>query len=128
MAILSLKIVDQRFLQLIRKALNAGYLLDNKQVYDIVGTPQGSIISPILANVYLHQLDVFMDNLKLKFDTKGNRKRHPIVRQLQWKITLAKRAGDSKAVRKLAVEMRNSPNKLVNSDIKKLMYVRYADD
>ena len=128
MAILSTKIKDQRFLQLIRKALNAGYLFENRTIYDIVGTPQGSIISPILANIYLHQLDTFVEDLKLKFDISGNRTRHPIVRKLQWQITKAKRLGDTQMVRKLAVEMRNNPNKLINSNNRKLMYVRYADD
>ena len=125
---LSKKINDKRFLQLIRKALNAGYLQDKRHIYDIVGTPQGSIISPILANIYLHQLDEYVEKLKSEFDISGNRKRHPIVRKLQWQITKAKRAGDSKRVRQLAVEMRNNPNKLMNSGHRKLMFVRYADD
>jgi group II intron reverse transcriptase/maturase len=131
MELLSDRIKDQRFLQLIRKALNAGYLLDLKASapnYDIVGTPQGSIVSPILANIYLHQLDEFVEKLKSNFDVCGKRKRHPIVSQLRWQMTKAKKAGDSKKVRQLAVEKRNSPNKLINSDNKKLMYVRYADD
>ena len=128
MAILSLKIKDQRFLQLIRKALNAGYMFDNRPIYDIVGTPQGSIISPILANIFLHQLDQFIENLNTEFDISGPRKRHPLVRKLQWSITKAKRTGDSKAVRKLAVEMRSNPNKLINSGNRQIQYVRYADD
>nr|AYE93406.1 hypothetical protein C0993_000042 [Termitomyces sp.] len=128
MAILSQRILDQRFLQLIRKALNAGYLQGKSPIYDIVGTPQGSIISPILANIYLHQLDQYVESLKSDFDIFGPRRRHPIVRKLQWAITKAKRTGDSDAVRRLAVEMRNSPNKLVNSDNRHIQYVRYADD
>lgn len=129
MELISTKIKDQRFLQLIRKTLNAGYLLDYRPVYDIVGSPQGSIISPILANIYLHQLDEFVEKLKSEFDCYGNRKSQ--TRQLQWKINKAKRAGDSKLVRQLAVEMRNNPNKLINSagwqENKRIMYVRYAD-
>jgi group II intron reverse transcriptase/maturase len=128
MAILSTKIKDHRFLQLIRKALNAGYLIDNRPIYDIVGTPQGSIISPILANIYLHQLDEFVEDMKLKFDIYGNRRREPIVRKLKWKINKATRLGDTKMIRQLAVEMRNNPNKLINPNNRKLMYVRYADD
>nr|YP_009517244.1 hypothetical protein DXG02_000007 [Myochromella boudieri]AYE93129.1 hypothetical protein DXG02_000007 [Myochromella boudieri] len=128
MNLLAQKITDQRFLQLIRKALNAGHMMNKIPIYDIVGTPQGSIITPILANIYLHQLDLFMENLKSEFDISGSRKRHPLVRKLQWAITKAKRTGDSDAVRKLAVEMRSNPNKLINSGNRKLQYVRYADD
>lgn len=128
MAVLSQKITDQRFLQLIRKALNAGYMKDKTPIYDIVGTPQGSIVSPILANIFLHQLDLFIENLKTEFDIAGSRRRHPIVRQLQWAMTKAKRIGDSIEVRNLAVKMRSNPNKLINSGNRKIQYVRYADD
>jgi len=128
MAVLSKKITDQRFLQLIRKALNAGYMVDKTPIYDIVGTPQGSIVSPILANIFLHQLDLFMENLKTEFDITGSRRRHPIVRQLQWAMTKAKRIGDSNEVRNLAVKMRSNPNKLINSGHRKIQYVRYADN
>lgn len=128
MAILSSKIKDQRFLQLIRKALNAGYMIDKQPIYDIVGTPQGSIVSPILANIFLHQLDQYIDDLKADFDIIGNRKRNPIVRKLQWEMTKAKRSGDSKLIRQIAVKMRSNPNKLIGYGNRKLMYVRYADD
>lgn len=132
MAVLSVKIKDQRFLQLVRKVLNAGYMLNSRPVYDIVkkgiGIPQGSIISPILVNIYLHQLDEFVDKLKPEFDMALNRKRKPRVSKLKWLQTKAKRVGLSKSVRNFAVELRNNPNKFVNSDNTKLMYVRYADD
>lgn len=130
MALLSSKIKDQRFLQLIRKALNAGYMIDKLPIYEVVGTPQGSIISPILANIFLHQLDDYVEKLKAEFDITGNRKRDPIVRKLQCEAEMikAKRSGDSKLIRKIAVKLRSNPNKLINSGNRKLMYVRYADD
>lgn len=55
--ILREKIADDRFINLIRKFLTAGYL--ENWVYHRThrGTPQGSVISPILTNVYLSQLD-----------------------------------------------------------------------
>jgi len=72
MKLLESKIKDQRFLQLIRKSLNAGYFEFKVHKTSIVGTPQGSIISPILANIFLHQLDLFLLDLKNNFDYIGN--------------------------------------------------------
>ena len=61
-SLLEIKIYDQRFLELIRKFLKAGYI-DNFQYHKTYsGTPQGGIISPILANIYLDKLDKFIDN------------------------------------------------------------------
>ncbi len=52
---LSLRICDNAFLRLIRKWLKAGILdTDGKVIHPGTGTPQGGIVSPILANIYLH--------------------------------------------------------------------------
>ena len=52
------KIQDERFLNLIWKLLRAGYLdLQETRHDSLAGTPQGGLASPILANVYLHELD-----------------------------------------------------------------------
>src|SRR6266487_172642 len=66
MALLAKKIEDKRFLHLIQAMLDAGYLEDWTYHATYSGVPQGSICAPILANVYLHELDLFMkDTLKL---------------------------------------------------------------
>jgi len=54
MEMLSKKINDKPFLRLIRKWLKAGVLEEGKVINPLTGTPQGGIISPILANIYLH--------------------------------------------------------------------------
>jgi len=55
MKMLEKKIDDRRFLRLIRKWLNAGILEEDGEITDPVsGTPQGGVISPVLANIYLH--------------------------------------------------------------------------
>jgi len=57
---------DQASIELIRKLLNAGYV-DIYNLADVaqrseLGTPQGSLVSPLLANIYLHELDVFIED------------------------------------------------------------------
>ncbi|MCC8186841.1 MAG: group II intron reverse transcriptase/maturase [Bacteroides sp.] len=60
MEILKEQISDDRFISLIRKMLKAGYIKDCKFHNSDKGVPQGNIVSPILANIYLDKLDKFM--------------------------------------------------------------------
>lgn len=56
------RIADKRVLRLIQKWLNAGVLEEGKIIYNEQGTPQGSGISPLLANIYLHYVyDLWID-------------------------------------------------------------------
>ena len=48
------RIADKRILRLIKKWLKAGVIEDGKRVAGERGTPQGAVISPLLANIYLH--------------------------------------------------------------------------
>lgn len=58
--ILRERIADERFLRLIRKFLNAGYIEDWVFHRTYSGTPQGGIVSPILANIYLDKFDKYI--------------------------------------------------------------------
>ena len=67
MEMLRLRIDDRPFLRLIEKWLKAGVLdTDGQVLHPVTGLPQGGIVSPILANIYLHHiLDVwFADDVK----------------------------------------------------------------
>jgi group II intron reverse transcriptase/maturase len=56
------RIADRRVLRLIRKFLRAGVSEDGKWSKTVVGTPQGAVISPLLANIYLHYvLDLWVN-------------------------------------------------------------------
>jgi group II intron reverse transcriptase/maturase len=64
------RIADRRMLRLIRKWLRAGVSDDGEWSETTVGTPQGSVISPFLANVFLHYvLDLWVESWRKKFAT-----------------------------------------------------------
>ena len=66
--IINNKIKDARLTQLIYKFLKAGYLENWQYHKTYSGTPQGGIISPLLANIYLHELDKYIIKFKAEFD------------------------------------------------------------
>ena len=65
--ILRERINDERFLRLVRKFLNAGYIENWTFHNTYSGTPQGGIISPILANIYLDKFDKYVNEYVRKF-------------------------------------------------------------
>ena len=71
LAILREKIHDSRFLRLIENLLKAGYLEDWKYGHTLSGTPQGGVVSPILANIYLDRLDQFVEQVLIPEYNRG---------------------------------------------------------
>jgi len=66
------RVADRRILRLIQKWLRAGFSEDGQRAKTEVGTPQGSVISPLLANVYLHYvLDLWVQQWR-KRHSKGD--------------------------------------------------------
>jgi RNA-directed DNA polymerase len=57
MELVNEEIADGRVLRLIEKFLRSGIMEEAKVEYQVTGTPQGSVISPLLANIYLHEFD-----------------------------------------------------------------------
>ena len=57
MAAIEERITDRHVLKLLRAMLRAGVMMDGAVTRNDTGTPQGGVLSPCLANVYLHRLD-----------------------------------------------------------------------
>ena len=92
-ALIEKRIKDDRFIRLLWKMLKAGYLKGGKQnVKADIGTPPGSIISPILTNIYLHELDLFMMEKKLDVTIRKNKRRTPIYIERENRIQVIKLA------------------------------------
>lgn len=130
------KIKDARLMKLIYKFLKAGYLEDWKYHKTYSGTPQGGIISPLLANIYLHELDKFVMKLKSEFDTHGQEPIRTEYRLLSNDIQkLSYHIGRSTgAEKKRLLEEYSQKRKLMlkmpctAQTNKRLKYIRYADD
>lgn len=139
-AILRKRIADERFLRLIRKFLNAGYVEVWEYHHTYSGTPQGGIISPILANIYLDEFDKYMREYAGKFNKGDMRKGNPEyfrmnTRQCNLKKRIASETDKEKRAeliqeyklmrkQKLTIPVRDA----MDGNFRRLQYVRYADD
>lgn len=126
------KIADERFVNLIWKALKAGYIdLHGRKQESLVGSPQGSLISPILANAYLHELDEFVEALRVKLE-KGTRKlRNPTYQRLSHEKHRLVKRGETKTkqFQLISQQMRTMPTLQVNDPgFIRVKYLRFADD
>lgn len=134
------KISDERFIRLIWKFLRAGYLETWQYHKTFSGTPQGGIVSPILANIYLDVFDKYMKEYAECFNCGTHRKiSHPyhiLKREIaklrkKWKAETNDEAKASllKRIKEMQAEMLATPaSQQMDESYRRLQYVRYADD
>ena len=127
--ILSRKINDGRFLELIRRFLKAGYFEFKQVKNSLSGVPQGSGASPILSNIYLHEFDKYMETLTKEL-TKGKKKKpNKEYHRLHNKRYRANKAGKYDRAEELLREMRKlNTQDQMDKDYIRAKYVRFADD
>ena len=139
------RIKDETFINLIWKFLKAGYMEQWEYHTTYTGTPQGSGMSPVLANIYLSELDRFMEKYKDSFETGSlkQRKSNPEYERLRgtvkrkqkrnrqnWEqMDESERKKCASEIRSLKAELRTLSTHLPCDDsYKRIQYVRYADD
>ena len=138
--ILRERISDDRFIRLIRKFLKAGYVEDWTFHNTYSGMPQGGIVSPILANIYLDKLDKYVKEYIQHFD-KGTKRRpgkesNNLANERKRTVRKLKKVkdGTEKAAlvaRLKAIEQERAAfpsGDEMDGSYRRLKYIRYADD
>ena len=138
--ILRERISDDRFIRLIRKFLKAGYVEDWTFHNTYSGMPQGGIVSPILANIYLDKLDKYVKEYIRHFDMGTKRRpgkesndltneRKRTVRKLRKVKDGAEKAALVARLKAIEQERAAFPSgDEMDGSYRRLKYIRYADD
>lgn len=129
------KITDQRYMDLYWKLVKGGYVERGPAIIPEVGVPQGSLLSPLLSNIYLNELDRFMEEYIAKHSSKSRliSKVNPKMTNLTNKISLLHKklevdwkANTLKELRAIR-QFRNTLRSRIRTGVR-IHYVRYADD
>ena len=138
--ILRERISDERFIRLIRKFLKAGYVEDWTFHNTYSGMPQGGIVSPILANIYLDKLDKYVKEYIRHFDMGTKRRpgkesndlaneRKRTVRKLKKVKDGTEKAALVARLKAIEQERAAFPSgDEMDGSYRRLKYIRYADD
>ena len=131
--ILEKRIDDTRFINLIRKLLKSG-----ATIKVVVSNKQESVVSPILANIYYHELDEYVQELAQKYTTPQTRLKNVAYKRLQYAIaktskkmwTLEHQSHEYQTLKK---QLKTLRNKLLETPgrrekVIRVEYVRYAED
>jgi len=145
MRLLQKRIKDDRLLKLIAKYLKAGYFEREMWNPTKTGTPQGGIISPILANIYLHEMDCYIEktyganHFALQTGKERRARINPEYKSLDSKILRVRRmlrgelkpTAPDETLRNQLMELlakRKTVPYMVKPIKPRITYTRYADD
>jgi len=128
--ILRRHIHDERFIRLMQELLDAGYMEDWTFSETLSGVPQGGIISPLLSNILLHELDTFVETVLIPQHTRGTKRRaNPEYQALMARSWYLRGRGNVKQAEELRDQAQKLPAmKTDDPTYRRLYYVRYADD
>jgi group II intron reverse transcriptase/maturase len=131
LGVLGERIDDNRFLELIRRLLQAGYLEEWRFNATLSGTPQGGVVSPLLANLYLHEFDRYVTGTLIPSYTRGKQRRtDPAYQRLcnRRHYLKGKPAAAAEVRAIIQARRRLSSKDPFDPTYRRLWDVRYADD
>jgi group II intron reverse transcriptase/maturase len=141
--ILRKRIKDESLISLTWKMLKAGYMEDWQYNATYSGSPQGSGLSPLLSNLYLHELDMYMKEYQKQFD-KGDHRAEGKYYRRAWKnhqnrkakydvlwptLTEEEKKAARREIKTLRKQFQQYPARdSMDGNYRRIQYVRYADD
>ena len=123
-------IQDGRFLNLVRKLLDAGYMDNWTFNKTLSGVPQGSILSPVLSNILLSKLDRFVETeLMPQYNTGRKKRANQVYQNLIRRAHQLRKNGQMEAAQQMKQPAQKLPSiDPQDPDYRRLRYCRYADD
>ena len=129
LGLLRRRISDKKFIGLIEGGLKSKVMDCKVTLTSELGTPQGGVISPLLSNIYLHEMDRYMSRICSAIDTGKRRKPNRQYQMLSNRAYRARKAGNMHNAAKWNAAARQLESKdSMDSNYRRLRYVRYADD
>lgn len=130
LSILAERLHDNRFLRLIGNMLQAGYMEEWRYNETLSGTPQGGVVSPILANIYLDMLDKYVTETLIPAYSRGEARRWSTPYEaLRARKVYAQKKGERDKAKELEKQLQTMPSCDTNdAGYRRLRYIRYADD
>jgi len=133
MDILRRNITCQKTLKVIESGLKAGFVERDKfTATPKIGTAQGSVLSPLLCNIYFHELDIFMSMLEEKYKIGSKRPINKEYTKLQNRVKYMRRKGlhitNLQEYRETIKSLLKTPSREHNDTYTRIHYIRYADD
>lgn len=128
--LLGRRIKDNQVIRLIKEMLEAGYLAHGIHYDTHSGTPQGGIVSPLLSNIVLHELDEFItQSLMPRFNKGVTRRATKAYLNTNARRRYAEKQGDIEQAKRARKQLRHIPySDNMDPNFRRLDYVRYADD
>jgi group II intron reverse transcriptase/maturase len=128
--LLERRIKDNQLLRLIKEMLQAGYMEDWQHHATYSGTPQGGIVSPLLANIVLHELDEYICQTLVPEYTLGQFRRATSgYRAAAARVNYHTVRGNTERAAEERKKLRHMEySEPLDSSYRRLQYIRYADD